>query len=119
MFDVVWNRQAMKESHLLDDADAVDENGLRTGEKVKTYSEWVDVYANISPAGSEYVRNVFGAFEDYTHYIIAAEPLSIAEQSVIYYEGNYYAVRRAAHDLNTYLYALEAANVQDYPNPPE
>ena len=140
MFDMLWNREPMSEIHLLGYTDLVDDEGYRTGEKVKEYSEPVDVYARITPARGTYLDNVFGSFEDYTHIIIAAEPLSIVKDSILYYPaipkqtgfgeirfgesqfggtskftGRIYTVKRVAHDLNTYYYALESVNGEGYP----
>lgn len=117
MFDAVWNRQGLLESHLTGVTDAVDEDGLLTGEKTKTYSDPAPVSANITPAGGQYTRNVFGSFEDYTHIIVSAEPLRIVKDSLLKYEGSVYRTRRVAHDLNTFYYALEAVNAQNYPGP--
>lgn len=140
MFDMVWNREEITEIHLIGVVDAVDDNGFKTGEKIKSYSSPVSVFARITPATGAYGENVFGGFENYSHIIISAEPLSIIKDSVLYYPALYptagfgslqfgisafgvasagvqevYTVKRVAHDLNTYYYALEAVNAKDYP----
>lgn len=143
MFDMVWNREPMSEIHLTGYEYAVDAEGYKTGEKTKVYSEPVDIFARITPAKGIYRDNVFGAFEDYTHIIISAEPLSIVKDSILFYPaikpqsgfgqivfgetvfggaegygGSAYVVKRVAHDLNTFYYALESVNAKDYINTP-
>lgn len=140
MFDMVWNREEITEIHLTEVEELLDENGFKTGEKLKKYSSPVSVFARITPATGKYGDNVFGGFEDYSHIIISAEPLSIVKDSVLYYPAirptagfgyiqfgasnfgdsspaveDVYTVKRVAHDLNTYYYALEAVNAEDYP----
>lgn len=112
-----YRPEPMTEIHYVGDTEIIDENGFLTGEKEKSYSEPVEFYANLSAPGGAYTRNAFGSFKDYTHVLTAARELPVQEESIVFFQGKPYKVRRCSLSLNFYIYALEAVNAQDYPSP--
>ena len=98
--------------------DAVDSDGLKTGEKVKTYNNPVRMKANISPARGDASVEVFGKELNYTKVISTCNMnCLITEESILWIgknpntEPHNYVVVKIAKSLNSILYAVKEVDV--------
>lgn len=88
----------------------VDADGFETGESTPTYGEAVSMEANISPATGYAQIEAFGTLDGYDHVIITHDmSCPINEESVVWYDGRQYVVRRVAKSLNSLAYAISEA----------
>ena len=100
-----------------------DANGNKTGEQRPSYTEPVEMSANISPAGGVAQNEVFGNLENYDKVIVTEEvDCPIDEHSVLFVdkepehsiggEPMYdYTVIRVAKSINSVSYAIRKVSV--------
>lgn len=97
--------------------DLKDENGLRTGEKIQSYSAPVCLRMNVSPARGTVDNGLFGIDTPYTKTLVTCDmDCPIKEDSVLWIgadpTGDYnYVVVRIARSLNSIIYAVREVNV--------
>ena len=97
--------------------DAVDGNGYKTGEKVKTYADPVAIRINVSPARGNVERDGFGIDTTYSRTMSTADINCPIQEDTLLWIGiapesngeavphNYYVVRKAK-SLHDIVYAI-------------
>ena len=100
-----------------------DENGLETGEYEITYSEPVEVKANVSASRGEASLDLFGTDLNYTNTIVTDKDLGIDENSILWvgkeaYQDSVitphnYIVASIAKSLNSVVYAIRKVDVEN------
>ena len=125
MVSLAQNRQKIWYAELDGIVDAVDEDGYKTGEKVKSYTEPQPFLIYVAPSRGDTVWMPFGLARDYTNVMSTCDlRCPITETSVLWIgispfnedgtrndvEHNY-TVERVAIGLNSILYAIKRVDV--------
>lgn len=88
----------------------VDPDGFETGESTTTYGERTPMKVNISPATGYAQVEAFGTLDGYDHVIVTHRmDCPINEESIVWFDGKQYVVRRVAKSLNSLAYAISEA----------
>lgn len=97
--------------------DAVDKSGYKTGEKVKTYSDPIELRINVSPARGNADRDIFGIDCSYSRTMTTADTDCPIQEDTVLWVGtdvqnppNYVVVRKAV-SLNDIVYAIREVTV--------
>ena len=91
--------------------EAVDDDGMYTGEQVPTYADPVTIRASVSAARGMADLELFGVDVVYSNTIIVDDmTCPIDENSLIEIGGDPYAVVRVAKSLNHITYAVQKLN---------
>lgn len=97
----------------------VDDEGFNTGETVLTFSNPIEVWANISPATGITNTEIFGNLTDYDKVIVTTDIwLDIDENSILWLDTDYgpdtphdYIVKRVSKGLNGIAIAVSKVKV--------
>ena len=82
------------------EAELIDENGLRTGEKVILYENPVEMKANISPATGQSSTEQFGNLENYDKVIVTCDmDCPITESTVLFVDREPEYTSVTSHDV--------------------
>lgn len=119
MVSLAENRQTVYYAELLGYTDVLDDDGYKTGEKEKSYSEPQPFLIYVSPSRGDAAWMPFGISHEYTNVMSTCDrDCPITETSVLWIgksprdgEGNVtdfnYTVERRAEGLNSILYAIK------------
>ena len=127
MVSLAQNRQKIWYAEFAGYTDAVDDQGYKTGEKIKSYTDPKPFLIYVAPSRGDTVNMPFGLSRDYTN-VMSTNDLScpITEESVLWigispYSTEYpianvphnYTVERVAKGLNSILYAVKRVEVSN------
>ena len=121
MVSLAENRQTVWYAELAGYVDAVDSQGYKTGEKIKSYTEPKSFLIYVAPSRGDTVNMPFGLSSEYTNIMSTCDrDCPITEDSVLwvgispYSPGSEtadiphnYVVERVAYGLNSILYAIK------------
>ena len=91
----------------------ITKDGMKTGDKSKTYHQAVSMWANISPSTGTAEMEPFGTDVDYDRIIVTSDmTCPINENSILWIgrdttEKHNFIVRRVAKSLNSIRYAVK------------
>lgn len=109
------NKQKIYHAEYIEKTEILDENGLKTGEFINSYTDPAELMVNVSAAKGTSELEQFGVNADYTHTFVTDDmTCPINEHSVIWYgitpengRGHNYVVRTVARSLNSITYAIK------------
>lgn len=117
MRELEINKQTIYYALFTGYTDAVDSNGYKTGEKVKTYSDPTPLRINVSSARGNANREVFGIDCTYSKTMTTADLNCPIQEDTILWIGetpdkpyNFYVVRKAA-SLHDIVYAIREVTI--------
>lgn len=117
MRELERNKQRIYYALYTGKVDAVDENGYKTGEKTKSYSDPVSFRINVSPARGNADREIFGIELSYTRTMTTDKLDCPIDVDTILWVGrdtsephNYIVVRKA-QSLNDIVYAIREVTI--------
>lgn len=127
MVSLAQNRQKIWYAEFSGYTDALDDNGYKTGEKIKSYTEPQSFLIYVAPSRGDTVNMPFGLSRDYTNVMSTCDlSCPITEDSVLWigispYSSDEsvadvphnYTVERVAKGLNTILYAVKRVEVSN------
>ena len=117
MRELEINKQTIYYALFTGYTDAVDSNGYKTGEKVKTYSDPTPLRINVSPARGNADREIFGIDLSYTRTMTTDKlDCPIDEDTILWVgrdtsEPHNYIVVRKAQSLNDIVYAIREVTI--------
>ena len=118
MQSLALNKQKIYYALFTGMTDAVDSQGYKTGEKVKTYADPVELKINISPSRGTADTEQFGINLDYDRTMVTADMhCPIAEDTIVWFgvpatEPHNYVVKAVARSLNSIVYAIKEVKVK-------
>lgn len=120
MRGLLRNKQKFTYKNYLGKVAAVDDEGNYTGEVSVTYSNPIEVWANISPATGTTYNEIFGTLTDYDKVIVSTDSwIEIDENSVLWVDTAYganvphdYIVKRVSKGLNGVAIAISKVKVR-------